>query len=134
MRNNISLILILLAFNTHVLGQVETYETWKASEKIQVASSEIIGDWYASDSIQSKISFVRMAETIIYIEGKKGGVGGPYSFRADENGIFVNGTAANWPPYYCRLILHENNSLEIKYWHAVGTESKSIIYKRTRRD
>ena len=134
MRNSISFILILLAFNTKVFGQVDTYELWKTYENTQIASSEIIGDWYASDSIQSKISFVRMAETNIYIEGKKGGVGGPYSFRVDKNGVFVNGSSANWPPYYCTLIPQENNTLEIRYWNFVTPESERIIYKRTRRD
>ncbi len=130
MKNIFCFTSILILCNTNVLCQVGTYEIWKANENKQIALSEIIGNWYATDSIRSKISFVRMGKTIVHIEGKKGGVGGPYSFRVDQNGIFVNGSAANWPPFYCTLFLHDHNILEIKFWNYLGPESTSIVYKR----
>ena len=51
-----------------------------------------------------------------------------------SNGVFVNGSAANWPPYYCTLFLREINVLEIKFWNFLGPESTSILYKRMKSD
>ena len=134
MKNIFCFIAMLITFNTNVFCQVGTYKIWKANENKQIALNEIIGDWYTSDSIQSKISFVKMGKNIVYIEGKKGGVGSPYSFRVDQKGIFVNGSAANWPPFYCTLVLLDKNLLEIKYWTFSAPKSTSIVYKRMRID
>ena len=134
MKDLLRLILILVAFNTNVFCQVETVETWKRYENTRIELKKIIGAWYATDSIEYAINFISINETIVYIDGIESGVGGPYSFRLDQNGVFVNGSAANWPPYYCTLFLRENNLLEIKYWNFLGPESTSILYKRMKSD
>jgi len=88
-----------------------------------------MGDWYTSDSNKSKITFVKLANKDVVIEGKRDGVN-DYRFTIDEDSIYVNGIASNWPPYYCTLFLNDNNILEIKFYQCHTLEATVITYKR----
>lgn len=133
MRNKFSIALLLLTFCSTVSAQKEK-STKKEAEKIsKIALTDILGDWYTSDTIDSKISFIRAGDAEILIEGRREGVSA-YRLSVDADSMYVNGSAPNWPPYYCTLLLHDDNLLEIKYFQFSSVEPKSVIYRRESSD
>jgi hypothetical protein len=128
-----SIILTLMLFYSHAFGQVKIHEIWDTNTNSRIVLTHVIGDWYSSDSIKSRISFIRNGNSNVFIEGKRDGVNN-YHFKLDSDSIYVNGLAANWPPYYCTLYFHTINTLEIKYYQFHSLVTTSVIYKRKQND
>lgn len=129
MKIKFGFVIILFTCCAAAFGQVVIHETWETNKKNRIALTDVIGDWYASDSLKSKITFVKLLNKDVIIEGKRDGVN-DYRFARDEDSIHVNGIAANWPPYYCTLFLYDNNTLEIKFYQFHSREATVITYKR----
>jgi hypothetical protein len=127
------LFLFIILFHFSAYSQVEktegVYELRRKTEKTKVALVDILGDWYSTDSTSSKISFIQRGDGEVYIEGKKDAVN-YYSFNLEGDSVFVNGLAANWPPFYCTLYLHADQVLEIRYYQLNDRESNNVIYRR----
>jgi hypothetical protein len=119
-----------MAFCVKTFGQEAVHEIWDINKNTRIALSDIIGDWYSSDSTQSKITFAKLGNNDVILEGKRDGIHN-YHFILDTDSINVNGVAANWPPYYCTLMLYNNDILEIKYYQFHSSETSIFIYKRS---
>jgi hypothetical protein len=122
-------ILMLLMLNKDAAAQSAADSLRSANKNTKIALADITGDWYAADSLQSKISFNSNGRYDVCIEGIKHGVG-KYHFIIDGDSIYVNGTAANWPPYCCTLMLLSNHVLEIKFWQYAYKETRNMLYRR----
>jgi hypothetical protein len=122
-------ILILLGVSMQSFAQSSGLEVREANINKKIATSDILGDWYLKDSLKSKISFIKNRDYFVFIEGIKPGIGN-YGFTQNEDSIFVNGTAANWPPYDCTLNLINKNSLEIKFYQYFTKETYNLFFKR----
>lgn len=129
MKIKIGFVIILLTSFASIFGQVVINETWENNKNNRITLTDIMGDWYTSDSIKSKITFVKLANEDVVIERKRDGVN-DYRFSIDEDSIYVNGIAANWPPNYCTLFLNDNNILEIKFYQFHSLKTTVITYKR----
>ena len=121
---------LLFIFITHPnFGQTNGYEIKAANKNNKISLTDIIGDWYAVDSSESKISFIKINNYFVDINGIKHGVGN-YSFKVLGDSISVNGTAVNWPPYDCTLKLINSNHLELEFYQFHYTETTKVIYRR----
>ena len=127
--NKLIYILFFIFIRLALVGQSRGHDIKAANKGNRISLTEIIGNWYAVDTIGSKISFVNINNYFADIEGIKHGVGN-YSFRIYGDSISVNGTAANWPPYDCTLRLLTNKNLEIEFYQFLSTETTKIIYRR----
>jgi hypothetical protein len=121
-------IIVLLIFSIESKAQISVDSLRKANKEIKIALKELIGNWQYIDSEQAKINFVA-GDFNVHIEGIKHGIGN-YRFERDKDSVFVNGTAANWPPYDCTLKLIDKNTLEIKFYQYFSKETFNIIYKK----
>ena len=99
------------------------------NKNVKIALNDIIGDFYTTDSLKSKISFIAEGIHAVYIEGIQPGVG-KYRFTQAQDSIYVNGFAANWPPYDCTLNLIDKNTLEIKFYQFFYKTPYTIIFKK----
>jgi len=122
-------LLFLLILNYNSKAQVSVHDLREANKQTKIAIKDIIGDWYAGDSLKTKIRFVTIGNYYVSIEGIKHGVG-DYGFIIDKDSLSVNGTAPNWPPYDCTLRLLSKNTLEIKFYQFFSTDAYPILYKR----
>lgn len=129
MKNCFVLILLLLILNFNALGQSRGHGQKESKESSKIALTDILGDWYPVDSLNPKISFNKIGNTYVEIEGIKHGVGN-YGFDANSDSMDVNGLAVNWPPYNCTLFLKGRNVLEIEFYQFHLVEKYSIFYKR----
>ena len=117
---------MLLHIETTAQTNVDTFRVAKKNTKIAI--NDVIGNWVATDSLKTNIIFVQEGYDI-HIKGLEHGVGN-YSFRIEADSICVNGTAANWPPYYCTLNLLNSNELEINFYQGLSKNIFSVIYIR----
>lgn len=99
------------------------------NKNLKIAVNDILGNWYATDSSQSKICFAYDNKYFVYIDGIKHGVGN-YMFNIAHDSISVNGMAANWPPYDCTLKMINKNLLQIEFYQFYSKGTTKIIYKR----
>lgn len=111
------------------LAQTSGYDLTAANKDYKISLTDIMGNWYTVDSPVSKISFININNYFVDIDGIKHGVGN-YSFRIYGDSISVNGTAANWPPYDCKLRLLNSKHLEIEFYQFLSTMTTKIIYRR----
>lgn len=122
--------LFFLFIGLNFEAQTRGYDKNKGTNKdVKIRLTDIIGNWYSTDSYVSKINFINTNNYFVEIDGIKHGVGN-YSFRIYGDSISVNGTAANWPPYDCTLRLLNNKELEIEFYQFLSTETTKIIYRR----
>jgi hypothetical protein len=112
------------------VAQTMGYDVIATNKDIKISLTDIIGNWYTTDSSASKISFININNYFVDIEGINHGVGGNYSFRVYGDSISVIGTAPNWPPYNCSLRLLKNNHLEIEFYQFLSKVTTKIIYRR----
>jgi hypothetical protein len=127
--NKLGIILIFMVISFATLAQTSGYDITAANKDFRISLTDIIGNWYTVDSPVSKISFININNYFVDIDGIKHGVGN-YSFRIYGDSISVTGTAANWPPYDCKLRLLNNKHLEIEFYQFLSTMTTKIIYKR----
>jgi hypothetical protein len=127
--NRLGFILIFLFIRIAVVAQPKAYDLREANKNIKISLIDIVGNWYAIDSSAFKISFKKINNSFVDIEGIKHGVGN-YSFIVDGDSISVNGTAANWPPYNCTIRLINSKQLEIEFYQFFSKETTKTIYRR----
>jgi hypothetical protein len=99
------------------------------NKSIRMALTDILGDWYLGDSLKTKISFVNEANYFVVMQGIKHGVGA-YSFLIKKDSIEVNGSAPNWPPYYCTLRLLNQKKLAIDFYTFIYPGTTSVFCRR----
>ena len=128
--NKLCIISFFLIVRITAVAQTMGYDVIATNKDIKISLSDIIGNWYSTDSSASKISFINISNYFVDIEGINHGVGGNYSFRVYGDSMSVNGTAPNWPPYNCSLRLLKNNHLEIEFYLFLSTVTTKIIYRR----
>lgn len=128
-RSVFMLTLVLLFFRSDLQAQERTYGLREDSKPVRIPLTGIIGRWYPLDSAATTIRFIQLNEHIVEIEGIEHGVG-KYSFNVSRDSLAANGTAANWPPYYCTLRLPDPQHLEIEFYQFHSTESIKAVYKR----
>ena len=116
------IIIISTLFSSQIKSQTIAYSP--KAPKILLKS--IIGTWAAKDTTLALISFVRLSDNYVQIEGIKHGVGN-YGFSVENDSVKANGIAINWPPYYCLLNLENSNLLRIDFYlfHSNAKTSKS---------
>jgi hypothetical protein len=129
MKTGFSFLILLLAGLSNTSAQEGMYELLRETEKHKVGLNEILGDWYTMDSTQSKITFIQRDNADVYIEGKRDAVN-DYAFRIDGDSVQVMGVAANWPPYYSKLVLREDEVLEIRYFGFSEIDFNKVLYRR----
>jgi hypothetical protein len=122
-------ILFFLFIQYTVAGQAIGLELKATNKEIKISLSEIMGNWFNTDSTASKISFTNINDYFVDLDGIKHGVGN-YSFRIYGDSLSVNGSAPNWPPYDCTLRLLPNDHLEIAFYQFYSTASTKVIYRR----
>jgi hypothetical protein len=120
------LFVILIHGGSNAQTNVDSFRV--ANSPTKIAINDVIGDWVTGDSLKAKISFVNEGFDI-YIRGLNHGVGN-YIFMIEKDSIFVNGTAANWPPYDCTLRLIHRNELEIFFYQYFSKELTNVVYRR----
>jgi hypothetical protein len=129
--NKLCIISFFLIVRITAVAQTMGYDAIATNKDIKISLTDIIGNWYTTDSSASKISFINISNYFVDIEGFNHGVGGNYSFRVYGDSMSVNGTAPNWPPYNCSLRLLKNNHLEIEFYQFLSTVTTKIIYRRS---
>ena len=122
---------VLLNCKNHCCAQTMGYDAIATNKDIKISLTDLIGNWYTTDSSASMISFINISNYFVDIEGFNHRVGGNYSFRVYGDSMTVNGTAPNWPPYNCSLRLLNNNHLEIEFYQFLSTVTTKIIYRRS---
>lgn len=125
----IGFILISTCIHLAVIAQTRGYDLREANKDVKISLTDIIGNWYSVDSPRSKISFINLNPYLVDIDGIKHGVGN-YSFTVDGDSLFVNGTAANWPPYHCTLTLLHSKLLEIEFYQFFAKGTTKMVYER----
>ncbi len=130
MNHCLSIILLLLTLYTNVAAQTGRPTQSDAKESTKIALSDILGDWYPIDSLVApKITFSQIGNSFVEIDGVKHGVGN-YNFYIDHDSVHVNGSAINWPPLDCKLLLKGKNVLEIVFGEFLSGWTSSLLYKR----
>ena len=126
-----SLLFILFLCSVHTVGRAQTNidSLRTANKNVKIAVSDILGDFYAMDSLNTKISFIADGHGAVYMEGIQPGVG-KYNFPQAGDSLYVNGLAVNWPPYYCTLNLMDKHTLEIQFYHFFGNHVQYITFKK----
>jgi hypothetical protein len=125
----LGLFLITIIVSNAVKGQIPGYEIREANKNGKIALSDIVGNWYSTDSSHSKIRFVNNNNSFVSIDGIKHGVG-DYCFTFYGDSISVNGMAINWPPYDCTLSLVSDNLLKIEFYQFFSKGAQKVFYKR----
>ena len=121
-------ILLLFFLSKEGKAQLNVDSLLGTIANIKVAISDLKGDWYSSDSAESKINF-KSDNYYVYIEGIRGGVG-KYTFMTEKDSVYVRGFSANWPPYDCLLNFIDSNTLEIMFYQYFSEKTMNVIYKR----
>ena len=127
--NKLNIVLLFLFLRPAIEAQTRGYDITTANKDNKISLTDIIGNWYNVDSSASKISFIKINNYFVDIDGIKHGVGN-YSFKVYGDSISVNGTAVNWPPYDCTLRLLNSKDLEIEFYKFSSTKTTKIIYRR----
>jgi hypothetical protein len=125
-------LLVLIVFPQFCVGQNDGGVYPSSIDKLErISVVDIIGDWYSTDSTNTKITFKNVNDAFVEIEGIRHGVGN-YSFWIEKGSITVRGSAPNWPPYDCTLKLINAQYLEIEFYqfHSAGTTKASFIRKQ----
>lgn len=129
MRMKFHFAIILLICVANAFGQETVQELPETNKNNRIALSDIIGDWYLCDSINSKITFINRGNVDVILEGKSNSAN-DYCFKLDGDSIDVKGIAANWPPYYCTLLLYDHYILEIKVYQSHTLDTATYRYKK----
>ena len=125
-------LLVFISFQLVATAQNIGRELRANNQIGKVLMSDVLGDWYLVDSMDTtdfKISFTNVNNSFVEIDGIKHGVGN-YIFNIVKDSIWVNGTAANWPPYYCTLKLTDDNHLEIDFYNHFSVGTTKMIFRR----
>lgn len=106
--------LIFSTLNAH--GQIDSIR--HQYSKTKIALKDIIGiwNWQHSDSSIQRLSFVNNKNQSVSIPEIRHGAG-PYTFFIVKDSVEVNGSAANWPPYYCTIKQLDKNSVELLFYN-----------------
>lgn len=121
--------LLFLSFSAESTAQTNLDSLRRANEFVTIPLDDIVGTWYSSDSVHSEIHFIKEGDRSVHIGGIEHGVGS-YYFTVENDHINVNGSAANWPPYYCILSLVEKETLEIKFYQYFDEKTHDVIFGR----
>jgi hypothetical protein len=121
-------ILSFLIFNTDTFAQCNIDSLRKANINTKIALQSLVGVWYTNDSLRNKITFADQGYQVC-IQPVLAGVSN-YVFQKDKDSVSVNGTASNWPPYNCILILKDSKTLEIKFFQYFYNEPYNVFFKR----
>jgi hypothetical protein len=107
----------LLALSLHAHGQNDAMHIREENEYTRIALTDILGEWVweHTDSTRHTLSFVNQADYCVIIPEIKHGVG-PYSFLIEQDSMHVNGSAANWPPYYCTVRMVNKQTIELLFY------------------
>lgn len=126
-----SLITALLLLWGKGHAQTDVYQMRQENEHDRIALSDILGTWYwtHTDSTRHALSFVNESNAFVHIPEIKHGVGS-YLFTIAQDSVHVNGTAANWPPYYCTLHLRDKNTLELTFYMSIYPGSTTTVCRR----
>jgi hypothetical protein len=125
----LSFILLLTLINLSLSAQTNEKEWPEESKPTKIALSDLEGNWYSADSTSNKISFKKLNNYAVEMEGIRHGVGN-YSFNIAGDSISVKGMAINWPPLDCSLRLLKGNLLEIEFFQFYYANSSKMIYRR----
>jgi hypothetical protein len=117
----------LMCNKIHSQHNIDSIRTNNAGIKISIHS--LLGNWYAADSSHSKITFERDGVFYVILKPLKHGVD-YYRFQCDSDSVYVNGTAANWPPFDCTANLVDANTLELMFYQYFSKETNNVIYNR----
>lgn len=121
---------MLSILNINSVGAQTTEHGAKPSNTLnKISVNDIVGDWYTGESSSSKISFTKINDAFVGIDGIKHGSGN-YLFQLTGDSISVNGMAMNWPPYDCKINLLNSDQLEITFYQFYHKESTKLIYRR----
>jgi len=106
--------LILSTLDAH--GQIDSIR--QQYSKTKIALKDIIGNWnwQHSDSSIQRLSFVNNKNQSVSIPEIRHGAG-QYTFFIIKDSVEVNGSAANWPPYYCTIKQLDKNSIELLFYN-----------------
>ncbi len=127
------ILLCCLIFSTLIAhGQIDSIRHHYSKTKITL--TDIIGNWswQHSDSSIQRLSFVNYKNQSVSIPEIRHGVG-PYTFHIVKDSVEVNGSAANWPPYYCTIKQLNKNSIELLFYN-VQFEGITIISCRREKE
>jgi hypothetical protein len=123
-------LLVLIVFPQFCVGQNDGGVYPSSIDKLErISVVDIIGDWYSTDSTNTKITFKNVNDAFVEIEGIRHGVGN-YSFWIEKGSITVRGSAPNWPPYYCTIKLISPQVLEISFHEFNSTNSTQLTFTR----
>lgn len=100
-----------------------------ANEFVTIPLDDVLGTWYSSDSVHTEIQLINEGDRSVHISGIQHGVGS-YYFIVENDSINVNGSAANWPPYYCILSLVEKEGLEIIFYQYSYPKTNRVVFVR----
>lgn len=130
--NHVKLYLFLLLFVSccaEGTAQTNLDSLRRANEFVTIPLDDILGTWHSTDSVNAEIRFIREGERSVYIGGIEHGVGS-YYFIVENDHINVNGSAANWPPFYCILSLVEKDTLEIAFYQYSYPKTNRVVFVR----
>lgn len=122
-------LLLFLSCCTKGTAQSNIDSLRRANEYVTIPLSDIVGTWYSTDSVHTGIQFIKEGDRSVYIGGIQHGVGS-YYFTVENDSINVNGSAANWPPYYCILSLVEKETLEIIFYQYSYPKTNRVVFVR----
>jgi len=125
----LGLLLMSMMLHYDATAQSSVQEIRNINKNTKIAVCDILGKWVIDDSSKYQISFSKVGNFYVQIEGIKHGVGN-YSFIIDKDSIYTNGTAANWQPYDCKLKLLNKNMLEIAFYQYFTTDAYRVIFSR----
>lgn len=121
---NSIILLVFVAIQNGAIAQSAADSIRKGNVHTKIALTDILGEWYMHhpDSSKSKIHFINQTGFQVIIPEIKHGVG-EYSFRIEQDSMYVNGYAANWPPYYCTVNRVDKSTLELELLFYTYTNS-----------
>lgn len=131
---NSIILLVFVAIQNGAIAQSAADSIRKGNVHTKIALTDILGEWYMHhpDSSKSKIHFINEASYHVIIPEIKHGVG-EYSFRIEQDSMYVNGYAPNWPPYYCTVNRVDNNTLELLFYTYTNAFTTSVVCRRERK-
>jgi hypothetical protein len=107
--------------------QMSTDNLWEMTKNKKIALHGIVGFWTSKDTLQRQIEFVQQGMDVIIKPQEHLNY---FRFRVEGDSVYVNGSAANWPPYYCILNLKDEKTMEIHYLHQNFTQFNDITFSR----
>lgn len=122
-------LLLFVSCTAESTAQTNLDSLRRANEFVTIPLDDILGTWLSTDSVNAEIRFIREGERSVYIGGIEHGVGS-YYFIVENNRINVNGSAANWPPFYCILSLVEKETLEIIFYQYSYPKTNRVVFVR----